>query len=78
MGTATLRESQILNIVKEDPTITNPALAKRLGLKPSSIKGILRRLTNSGSIKSTVVAPGIPGGRQITVLSEIAEGDENA
>ena len=67
----TLRELEILNIIKRDPLITNPELARRVGLKPRSIKAILRRLSTSGFIKSVVIAPGVPGGRHITILKDV-------
>ena len=69
-ATITPRESEILNIIKNDPLITNPELARRIGLKPRSIKAILKRLTTSGFIKSVVISPGIPGGRHITILKD--------
>ena len=47
----TAREQQILALIREDPMISQQAIAERLGITRSSVAGHIMKLTNKGAIK---------------------------
>lgn len=48
---ATIREQQVLALIREDPMISQQALAKRLGISRSAVAGHIMKLTNKGFIR---------------------------